>query len=134
VLAALTLVAVFGVWSWYFDAADVPNPSNKRAILAIECHAWNGLPGNYQSNLGMIVVQRNAFAAVTTFVDMKNLALYREAAGRWVRVTQNGWLHEYDKSAFWKAGVPLLDGNALVNGLRREYRRWNPHTEEMAHC
>lgn len=116
------LLSVYGCNIWFHDAANVPNSAARRSILLAECNQWP-LSIRRWDGTGIIIVQRDSYAAVTTFIDLKNLALYRGISGHWLRITKNGWLHDYDKMAFWRAGVPLLVSNALVNGLRREYHR-----------
>jgi hypothetical protein len=130
-ILALAVTVACGVGLWFFDAADIPDPRDSSAILAVECSTWGSVPSQVT---GMFVVQRGSYAAVNAFIDTKNLSLYRRKSGAWVRVTRNGWLHEYDKMAFWKAGAPLFISNALVNGLRREYHRWTAHTPNLPGC
>jgi hypothetical protein len=124
---------VYGCNMWFNDAATVPNAAAKRAILLAECKHWSPSVRHWGAT-GIIVVQRDSYAAVTTFIDFKNLALYRNTSGQWQRITPNGWLYDYDKMSFWRAGAPLLISNALVNGLRREYHRDFALNLPLARC
>jgi hypothetical protein len=105
-----------GVAMVLLDAAMPPSDTTALQIRNVEIQSWN-LP---RSDIHrMLIVTRGDYAAVATNIDFDNIELLKRTANGWTRITPNGWRHDVDKWAIFRAGVPWWTANALGNGLVR---------------